>query len=68
MKDLQFQVGDLLMVHLNKERLHKGMPYKLKMRILGLFTILATYGNNAYKVELPRALILSPIFSVVDLV
>lgn len=28
-RELQFQVGDLVMVYLNKARLPKGMPSKL---------------------------------------
>ena len=28
-KDVQFSIGDYVMVHLNKERLQKGIPTKL---------------------------------------
>ena len=38
------------------------------MRRLGPCRILEKYGNNAYKVELPKDIGLSPVFNVVDLV
>jgi hypothetical protein len=67
-KDLQFAVGDLVMVHLNKSRLQKGVPTKLQMRRIGPCKILAKYGQNAYKLDLPTDLAISPIFNVQDLV
>lgn len=63
-KNLQFQVGYLFMVHLNKERLQKGVPNKLQMRKLGPCAILAKYGENAYKVDLPSDIGLSPVFNI----
>ena len=56
------------MVHLNKERLQKGVPTKLQMKRVGPCKILAKYGANAYKVDLPSDLGISPIFNVQDLV
>lgn len=56
------------MVHLNKARLQKGIPTKLQMKRLGPCKILAKYGANAYKIELPSDLGISPIFNVQDLV
>lgn len=67
-REVQFQAGDLVMVHLNKQRLQEGVPHKLQMKRLGPCQILAKYGNNAYKVDLPVDLGLSPIFNIVDLV
>lgn len=29
MRDVQFEIRDLVMVHLNKARLQKGVPHKL---------------------------------------
>lgn len=56
------------MVHLNKSRLWKGVPTKLQMRRVGPCKILAKYGHNAYKVDLPNEVSMSPIFNVADLV
>lgn len=67
-RNLQFQVGDLVMVHLKKERLQKGVPNKLQMRRIGPCSILANYGENAYKVDLPSDIGLSPVFNIADLV
>lgn len=67
-RDLQFEVGDLVMVHLNKARLQKGVPSKLQMRRIGPCKVLAKYGPNAYKIELPNNLAISPIFNIQDLV
>lgn len=39
-RDLQFKVGDLVMVHLKKERLPKGQYTKLMMKKAGPFKIL----------------------------
>ena len=63
-RNIQFFVGDFVMVHLNKARLQKGMPTKLQMKRIGPCKVLAKYGENAYKVELPPNLGISPIFNV----
>ena len=63
---LKFQVGDLVLMHLNKSRLQKGMSSKLQMRRIGPYRILEKYGQNAYKLDLPKELG-SPIFNVKDL-
>ena len=67
-KDVQFAVGDYVMVHLNKYRLHKGMTTKLQMKRVGPCKVLAKYGKNAYKVELPSNLGISPVFNVANLI
>ena len=66
-RDIQFDVGDYVMVHLNKARLQKGIPTKLQMRRVGPCKVLSKYGENAYKIELPSDLGISPIFNVQDL-
>lgn len=67
-KNLQFQVGDLVMVHLNKARLQQGVPNNLQMRRLGPCAILGKYGENAYKVDLRNEIGLSLVLNVADLV
>lgn len=66
--DIQFQVGDLFMVNLNKHRMTKGQSTKLQMKRIGPCTILDKYGRNAYKVDLLFDLGLCPVFNVVNLV
>ena len=54
-----FQVGDEVMVHMKKGRLHVGTYNKLKMKMFD--------SGNTYEVELPDDMYISPIFNVVDL-
>lgn len=61
-------MGDWVIVHLNKARIQKGVPSKLQMRRIGPCQILAKYGSNVYKVDLPKDITLSPIFNVADLI
>ena len=44
------------------------MPPKLQMRRVGPCKVLAKYGENAYKVDLPLDLAISLVFNVVDLI
>ena len=66
-REFQFQVGDLVMVYRNKARLQNGIPSKLQMRRIGPCKILEKYGPNAYKIDLPKDMSLSPIFNVKEL-
>jgi hypothetical protein len=50
--DHQFQVGDQVWLHINKERL-KGEDNKLKPIHYGPFTILEKSGTNAFHLDLP---------------
>lgn len=63
-KDVQFEVGDWVLVHLNKARLIKGIPTKLQMRRIGPCKVLAKYGSSAYKIDIPQDLEIYPIFNV----
>lgn len=47
-RDVQFVVGELVMVQLKKARLQKGVPRKIQMRRIGPCKILAKYGNLTY--------------------
>ena len=67
MRDLQYKVGDMVMVHLKVERLPKGKYTKLMMRKMGPFKILQKCGTNSYKVESPLDIGLSNIFNVFDI-
>lgn len=65
---VQFKVGDYVIVHLSKARMQSDKPTKLQMKRVGPCRILAKYGENAYKVELPSDLAISPVFNVADLI
>ena len=56
------------MVYLNKAKLHKEIPSKLQMMRIGPCKVLEKYGLNAYKLDLPKDMAISPIFNVKDLI
>lgn len=62
-----FSVGDLVMVHLSKDRLPACSHPKLCDRKYGPFRISAKINDNAYQVELQPDLALSSTFNVRDL-
>jgi len=64
---VEFQEGDLVMIRIRPERFAKGTYHKLHHRSAGPFKILKRLGSNAYHIELPSPLQLSPIFNVEDL-
>ena len=66
-RQLQFAVGDLVLAHLRKERFPRGTYNKLKMRKIGPCRILRKFGENAYELELPGNIGISPIFNILDL-
>jgi len=52
-KGVQFQPGDLLWIHMRKERFPSKRRSKIMPRFDGPFEILEQIGPNAYKVDLP---------------
>ena len=59
--------GDLVWIHLRKERFPQLRKNKLMPRAAGPFPITAKIGDNAYKVELPAEYNISNTFNIGDL-
>ncbi|GJX06707.1 RNA-directed DNA polymerase [Tanacetum coccineum] len=66
-KELHRSEGDLVWIHLRKERFPAGRFRKLKPRGDGPFCVLKKINDNAYKIELPGHYNVSATFSVADL-
>ena len=64
---MEFHVGDLVWIHLRKERFPQGRFGKLKLRVDGPFKVFRRIKKNAYKIELSKAHNVSPMFNVADL-
>jgi hypothetical protein len=57
----------LILAHLRKERFPRGTYNKLKMKKIGPCNIVKKFGANAYEIELPDGIGISPIFKISDL-
>jgi hypothetical protein len=66
-KEVKHEPGDLVCLHLRKERFPELRKSKLMSRAAGPFKILAKMNDNAYKLELPPEFGVSPSFNISDL-
>jgi hypothetical protein len=54
----------LILAHLRKERFPRGTYNKLKMKKIGPCRIIRKFGANAYEIELPDGIGISPISNI----
>jgi hypothetical protein len=66
-RQLQFEVGNLDLAHLWKERFPRGTYNKLNMNKIGPCKGLRKFRENSYEIELPDGIGISLIFNVADL-
>ena len=66
-QEVKFEVGDLVWLHLRKDRFPDLRKSKLMPRADGPFKIIKKINDNAYKLELPPDFGVSPTFNIADL-
>lgn len=62
-----FNEGDLIWVHLKKERFPLGKWHKIHQWRIGRWKVLKRINDNAYRLEQPADLNISNVFNVADL-
>ena len=66
-REIVFEEGDLVWLHLRKDRFPTKRKYKLSPRGDGPFQVLKRVNNNAYKLDLPAEYGVHDTFNVIDL-
>jgi hypothetical protein len=64
---IEFEPGDLVWLHLRKERFPELRNSKLLPRADGPFKVLDKINDNAYRLDLPTDFKVSPTFNIADL-
>ena len=65
--EVQFEVGDIVLEHLIKEIFHIGKCKKLKLKNIRPYKTLRIFSSNAYELEFPVDIGISPMYNVADL-
>ena len=63
----EFNVGEYVMVRIRPERIPKSFSKKLYARAMGPYSIIRKLRSNAYLLDLPNDMDVSPVFNVEDL-
>ena len=66
-REKNYKVGDLVLSYMKRDRFPKGKYNKLNMKNIGPCRILRKFSANAYRLEIPIGVGISPIFNVEDL-
>jgi hypothetical protein len=66
-KEVKLEPGDLVWLHLRKERFLELRKSKLMSHAAGPFKILTKINDNTYKLELPPEFRVSPSFNILHL-
>jgi hypothetical protein len=66
-RKMLFEQGDMVWIHLRKERFHEQHKSKLQPRADGPFKVLRKINDNAYAIDLPDTYGVSSSFNMVDL-
>ena len=66
-KEIKLEPGDLVWLHLRKDRFPELRKSKLIPRATGPYKIIEKINDNAYKLELPPEFRVSPTFNILDL-
>ena len=63
----EFNVGEYVMVRIRPERIPKTLSKKLYVRAMGPYSIIHKLRSNAYLLDLPNYMDISPVFNVEEL-
>ena len=63
----EFNIGEYVMVRIRPKRIPKRFSKKLYARSMGLYFIIRKLGSNAYFLDFPNDMDISPVFNVEDL-
>ena len=66
-KEVKLEPGDLVWLHLCKDRFPELRKSKLMSHAVGRFKVFQKINDNAYKLELPTDFGVSPTFNISDL-
>ena len=66
-KEIKLEPGDLVWLHLRKDRFSELRKSKLMPRAAGPYKTIEKINDNAYKLELPPEFGVSPTFNILDL-